>query len=98
MPSRVNPKTMLAAPSRISTKPTSTRRRSDASGSATSSRSAATGGIEEARRAGRYAASIVTSTPTPYDATTVRRLTGKVARLRSKPTAPNSSCRPRART
>ena len=96
-PLRVKPVTMPTTPTTISPKPTRTRRRNEASGIATSSRSAATGGIAEARRAGRYAATIVTTTPTTYDATTVRRLTGKDARLRSKPIAPKSSCRPRAR-
>ena len=96
LPFLSKPSTIAAAPTAISTKPATTRRRSDDSGSATSSRSAATGGIREARLAGRYAATIVTTSPTTYDATTVRGSRLKDARLRSRPIVPKKACRPRA--
>ena len=62
---------------------TRSRRRSDDSGSAMSSRIAWTGAIRPVRRAGSQAAAMVTSTPTAYDAMKVRgredqRLAGEV--------------------
>ncbi len=52
------------------------RRRSDRSGMATSSRMAATGGIRAARRAGNQAATSVTRMPTAKQTTTVRASIG----------------------
>ncbi len=63
LPSRLSPRAIAPAPSRTSTVPIRTRRRNVASGSATSSRSAAIGAIRAARRAGSRAAIAVTPTP-----------------------------------
>ena len=59
-------------PSTASTSPTTRRRRSEDSGSATSSRSACTGAMRPVRSAGTSAATTVTSTATEYAATGVR--------------------------
>ena len=65
-----SPRPISAAPARVSTEPIPIRIRSDRCGIATSSRIAATGGIFAARRAGKYAATTVTTTPTAYDQST----------------------------
>ena len=54
-----------------------------------SSLSACTGAIRPTRRAGKYAATMVTSTPTTYDATTVRGPNTSGCPDRSRPNWPN---------
>ncbi|CAB4710572.1 unannotated protein [freshwater metagenome] len=66
------PTTSASRPAPASATPSPNRRRSELSGSATSSRSACTGAMRAVRRAGSQAAAIVTTTPTAYAATTVR--------------------------
>ena len=92
----VRPSDISTAPVTTISSPTTNRRRSVASGSATSSRSAAIGAIREARMAGRIDAIAVTTSPTPYDQATVDQVTGNSARLRSRPNWPNSQRSPRA--
>ena len=72
------------ADARSARAPSSSRRRTDDSGSATSSRSAWTGAIRPVRRAGSQAATIVTTMPMTYAAITVRgaRISGCSARSR----------------
>ncbi len=86
-----------APPTSIAT-PATSRLRSVDSGMAMSSRSAVTGAIRAARRAGRYAASVVTPTPTTYDATTVSGRKTSGCPERSRPKLANSARMPIART
>ena len=87
---------MAVPPAAASRSPSSARALMATVGSAWSSRIAATGATEEARRAGRTAARAVTTTPTNSVAPMVRGLTGRPDRSR-----PNSvlmsCCSPAAR-
>ncbi len=94
--SLANPAIMRPIPSSTRPAPTSMRRRSDVSVRATSSRIAATGAMCEARRAGRYAATMVTTTPTPKEAQIVRSWIPNSAPDRSSPKMPNSDLSPSA--
>jgi len=71
-PSKASAHIISAAPTAVSTAPPSFRRRSDDSRMVTSSRIAAIGGTLAARRAGRYPATRVTTTPTAWAAAAVR--------------------------
>ena len=78
----------------ISATPSTSRRWSDDSGSATSSRSAWTGAIRPVRRAGSQAAAMVTTTPTAYDARKVRGAKISGWPERSSPMEANSARMP----
>ena len=78
-------------PPAASRTPNTRRRRIEVSGSAMSSLSACTGAIRPTRRAGKYAATMVTSTPTTYDAMTVRGPNTSGCPDRSRPNWPNST-------
>ena len=77
-------------------RPATSRIRSERLGTVTSSRSAATGGTREARRAGRYAATTVTTSPSTMDTTTVRGFSSSPPPGMSRPMTLNSARSPRA--
>ena len=76
LPSPASPATIDPAPTTTSRVPPRTRRLSVVSGSATSSRRAAIGGIRAARRAGRRAANAVTPMPIAKDQSTATASSG----------------------
>ena len=90
------PSQVLTRPATNSTAPTHIRVCRADSGIATSSRIAATGGIAPARRAGRYAATIVTIMPTPYAMKAVLGLKTSGDPLRSRPNCANRVWMPMA--